>query len=138
MNAVDTNVLAYSVDGDGKDKRVRALTLLNELPPAETVLPWQVVCELGSVLTKFAATGRTDADPAHLLRQVITRFQLVLPTESLGIEAFRLVRAHQMSYWDALLLAACIDAGVTRLYTEDLQGKPMIEGVEIVNPFTAA
>jgi predicted nucleic acid-binding protein len=34
-----------------------------------------------------------------------------------------------------MLLAACADAGVERLYSEDVQSCPSISGVEIVNPF---
>lgn len=28
----------------------------------------------------------------------------------------------QCSYWDAMIIAACLEAGVTRLYSEDLPG----------------
>lgn len=41
----------------------------------------------------------------------------------------------QVSPWDALLIAACADAGVTQLFTEDMQGRPVIEGVTLVDPF---
>ena len=135
MNADDTKVVEYSVDADGKEKRPRALDLLQSLSPAETIVPWQGVCELGAVLTRFTSTGRTAADPADVLRALTTRFRVVLPREDLVLRALTLRHAHQLSYWDALLLAACIDAGVTRLYTEDIQSKPVIDGVEIVNPF---
>jgi predicted nucleic acid-binding protein len=135
MNAVDTNVLAYAVDADGKDKRVKALELLQTLKPTETVIPWQVACELGSVLTKFTLDGRSTGDPADVLAALTDRFTVVLPNEGLVARGLRLARQHQVSYWDALLLAACVDAGVTRIYSEDMQGKPVIEGVSITNPF---
>jgi predicted nucleic acid-binding protein len=41
----------------------------------------------------------------------------------------------QWSFWDAMIVAACQDAGVTRLYSEDLPGSAPPEGLEIVNPF---
>lgn len=34
-----------------------------------------------------------------------------------------------------MLLAACVDAGVTQLFSEDLQSSPTIRGVRIINPF---
>src|SRR5690348_335095 len=123
MKAVDTNVLAYSVDADGKDKRVKALELLARLPPAETVIPWQVACELGSVLTRFVTSGRTAFDPAITISTIASRFTVIMPRESLVLEALVLRAAHQLSYWDALLLAACVEAGVTALYTEDIQSR---------------
>lgn len=38
----------------------------------------------------------------------------------------------------AMILAACITAGVTRLYTEDFSGYAEVEGVQIVDPFRPA
>lgn len=35
-----------------------------------------------------------------------------------------------------MLLAACKEAGVTRLYSEDMQHGADYDGVTIVNPFT--
>jgi predicted nucleic acid-binding protein len=125
----------YSVDADGKEKRVKALDLLARLPPAQTVIPWQVACELGSVLTRFVASGRTPFDPAITISTIAARFTVVMPRESLVLEALALRASHQLSYWDALLLAACIDVGVTTLYSEDIQSRPVIEGVRIANPF---
>ena len=58
-----------------------------------------------------------------------------MPTPSAFDEGLRMLQEYQLSYWDALLLGACRDAGVTRLYTEDRQSRPVIEGVEIVSPF---
>ncbi len=37
--------------------------------------------------------------------------------------------------WDALLVSACVEAGVTRLYTEDMSDGERFESVEIINPF---
>jgi len=42
------------------------------------------------------------------------------------------------SSWDAILVAACLDYGVTRLYTEDLHHGLRIDSLEIVNPFRDA
>jgi predicted nucleic acid-binding protein len=135
MNAIDTNVIAYSVDGDAREKRTRALHFIQSLPTDNTVIIWQVVCELGAVLSRFVGQGRTEADPADVVRALTMRFPLAPTSDHLVLDALRLRKIHQLSYWDALLIAGCIDAGVTRLYTEDLQGKPVIEGVEIINPF---
>jgi len=41
----------------------------------------------------------------------------------------------QWAFWDATLVSACIEAGVTRLYSEDLPGQAKIESLEIVSPF---
>ncbi len=60
---------------------------------------------------------------------------LRLPATSVLSEARTLTVAHSISIWDALLIAACSNAGVTRLYTEDMQHGATFLGVEIHNPF---
>lgn len=34
-----------------------------------------------------------------------------------------------------MIIAACLEGGVTRLYSEDLDAYPRVDGLEIVNPF---
>jgi predicted nucleic acid-binding protein len=41
----------------------------------------------------------------------------------------------QYSFWNAMLVAACLEAGVTRLYSEDLPGRRPPTPLEIINPF---
>lgn len=40
-----------------------------------------------------------------------------------------------LSFWDALVLAACPEGGVDRLDTEDLDAYPSVDGLEVINPF---
>jgi predicted nucleic acid-binding protein len=44
---------------------------------------------------------------------------------------------YSLSFWDATIVGACLDGGVTRLYTEDFGAYARIDGVEIVNPFAS-
>lgn len=39
------------------------------------------------------------------------------------------------SFWDALIVAACLECGVGRLYSEDLPGRDVPGALEVVNPF---
>ena len=41
----------------------------------------------------------------------------------------------QWAFWDATLVSACLETGVSRLYSEDLPGRTTIESLEIVSPF---
>ncbi len=63
MNAVDTNVLVYSVDQIEAVKRTKAVALLARLstPPVDTVLPWQVAGEYLNCLRRGKAQGRISA-----------------------------------------------------------------------------
>jgi predicted nucleic acid-binding protein len=46
-----------------------------------------------------------------------------------------LVSNYSLSFWDAMIIAACLEAGVTRLYSEDFDAYVHVDGLQIVNPF---
>jgi len=60
MNAVDTNVYVYALDGDEPAKQAQAIELFDRLmlQPAETVLLWQVAGEFLAQLRKWQSQGR--------------------------------------------------------------------------------
>ena len=39
------------------------------------------------------------------------------------------------SFWDSMLLAACVAAGVRTFYSEDLGAGAQYESVTVINPF---
>jgi predicted nucleic acid-binding protein len=133
MIAVDTNVLVYSVDTGEPERMQRATALLKSLEQADTILVWQVVCEFAA--TMYRNRAKLNVDIVPLLGMWMGVFRVVMPPRDLVTKAWKLSARYQLSYWDAQLLAACIDAGVTRLYTEDMQSAPTIESVQLVNPF---
>jgi predicted nucleic acid-binding protein len=48
-----------------------------------------------------------------------------------------LLASRSISFWDALIVVAAIEAGVTTLYSEDLAGVGPIPGINIINPFAS-
>ena len=50
----------------------------------------------------------------------------------------RLKKEYSLSFWDRLLIATCLEAGVRRLYSEDFSGYARVESLDIVNPFEPA
>ena len=42
---------------------------------------------------------------------------------------------YSLSHWDSMLIAACIDAGVRTLYSEDLGDGVAYDSVTVINPF---
>lgn len=135
MNAVDTNVLIYSIDARDPRKQQIALGLLTSLPEAETIVPWQVACEVAAVLRVMRDAGRFTGDYAEAVAALRTCFPVHVPTVPTLERSLRLQTTLQVSVWDALLIAACAEAGVKTLYTEDLQSQPVIDGISIINPF---
>ncbi|MDX2200826.1 MAG: PIN domain-containing protein [Phycisphaerae bacterium] len=135
MNAIDTNVLIYTIDVGDAGKRRRSLELIESLPESETIIPWQVACEVGAVLRKMERLGRFRGDYESTVSALRCCFPIALPGVGVLSRAARIEADTQVSPWDALLLAACAEAGVTKLFTEDIQSRRVVEGVTIVTPF---
>ena len=49
--------------------------------------------------------------------------------------AVLLAREHGLSFYDALIIAAAIEAGCDKLFSEDMQRRRAIGGLGIINPF---
>jgi predicted nucleic acid-binding protein len=52
--------------------------------------------------------------------------------------ALRICERYKLSVYDGLVVAAALEAGCDKLYSEDLQHAQVIEGLRIVNPFREA
>jgi predicted nucleic acid-binding protein len=138
MNAVDTNVLLYLVDQDEPTKQSRATVLLEGLADADKqpVLLWQVAVEFVAGLKRRENLGKATAqDTWSHWQRAQALFPLVFPRSNLIPVAFDLVNRYSLSFWDALLLAACLEAGVDTLYSEDLSHEATYDTVKVVNPF---
>ena len=138
MNAVDTNVFIYALDSDVPTKQAKAQDTLARLAKAaeSTVLPWQVATELLGNLRKRESAGRIPAEQvgAHF-RNYFAIFPLVIPSVHVLEKYFYLHSRFSLSHWDAMLLAACKEAGVTTFYSEDMDAGTDYDGLTIVNPF---
>jgi predicted nucleic acid-binding protein len=138
MNAVDTNVFIYALDTDEPVKQAKALDLFQRLAQASgsTVLPWQVAGELLSNLRKRELDGRITGDEVESrFRKVLAMFPLAIPSAQVFSTYFELRSRFSLSHWDSMLLAACTEAGVTTLYSEDMDAGTDYNGLKIINPF---
>ena len=135
MNAVDTNVLIYSRDPRDPRKQAAANNLLASL--ADGVLLWQVACEYLAASRKLEQFGYDLTQALADVSDMRAAWLTVLPTWEVVDRAERLLKKYSLSFWDALLVAACLEAGVTRLYTEDFDDSLRAEGLEVINPFAA-
>jgi predicted nucleic acid-binding protein len=77
----------------------------------------------------------STADVEANFRDVAALFPLRLPTAACFAVSFDLRSRYSLSHWDSMLLAACKEAGVDVLFTEDLSAGADYDGVKIVNPF---
>jgi predicted nucleic acid-binding protein len=140
MNAVDTNVLVYAVDESEPQKSRRAVQLIRTLSAADTplVIPWQVATEFLACLRRWETAGRITRESTNAyLNQFVLSLPVIFPTIDTLRLALDLSSRFSLSHWDSMLLAACLEAGVNSLYTEDLGAGQSYDLVRTVNPFAA-
>lgn len=133
MIAFDTNVLIYSCDHSDPVRQQRAFELLAAVE--DGVLLWQVAVEFVAASRKLASQGFTSADAWARLREFMDVLTLVMPSPRVFDYAQPLHEKQGVSFWDAMILAACVDCGVKTLYSEDLRGSTIKNGPTVVNPF---
>ncbi len=138
MNAIDTNVLVYSFDADDSVRQQQAIELIDQLSenPGDTVLPWQVIVECLACLRRWVDRGRLSAsDVDQHMADVSILFPVAMPSMHMIPISLGLTSRHSLSHWDSLLIAACIEANVDTLYSEDLGDGEQYDTVTVVNPF---
>ncbi|MEJ7714025.1 MAG: PIN domain-containing protein [Pyrinomonadaceae bacterium] len=58
-----------------------------------------------------------------------------VPSWEVAEHAEELLTRYNLSFWDAMIVAACLESGVARLYSEDFDNSAAATGLEIINPF---
>lgn len=132
MNAVDTNILIYLNDPRDLVKQAIAISLVSAL--TDGVLIWQVACEYLAASRKLEALGYDRTQAYQYIRDLQQVWYTALPTWAVIDLAENLMSRFSLSHWDSMVVAACLEANVHTLYTEDF-GYIAIDSLKIVNPF---
>ncbi len=134
MNAIDTNILIYCHDTRDLHKQQVSQRLLETIDPI--VLLWQVGCEFIAAARKIEAQGFTKDDAWDALPDICALAkEIVIPVPEIWLSSRELQSRHGLHFWDSLIVASCIQAGVKNLYSEDFGNRRMIEEINIINPF---
>ena len=141
MNArdfIDTNVFVYQLERLDARKTAIADRLIRQgITNGTACISFQVIQECFNTALRKAEIPLTENDLRRYLESVLmpllrVQSSLLLYHSSLDIHA-----RYGFSYYDSLIVAAALEAGCTRLYTEDLQHGQQIETLTIENPFRA-
>jgi predicted nucleic acid-binding protein len=132
---VDTNILIYAEDRDSGRKHEIARDLVIELwDDHDGVLSIQVLQEFFVNVTRKLRRPLTPAKALQIVQEYLT-WTIVENTGDLLVAAIELQQKARLSFWDAMVVQAAIDAGCDRLYSEDLNAGQKLGPVVIVNPF---
>jgi predicted nucleic acid-binding protein len=133
---IDSNVFVYLFDETDDRKRDTAERLVDSaLQTQNASISFQVVQETLNVLTRELPTPMTAEGAKRFMEQVLAPLWRVSPRSALYHHALEIQARYRYGFYDSLIVAAALDAGCTRLYSEDLQDGQRIEGLSIENPF---
>ena len=125
---LDTNLLVYAQSKDAKSETARQIILEGG------VISVQVLNEFTSVLRRKFSMSWDEI--AEALDDVRTALDIIRPIDlETHTAAVELAREHGLNFYDALIVAAALEAGCDQLLTEDMQAGRRIKGLAIVNPF---
>ncbi|MCK6401729.1 MAG: PIN domain-containing protein [Sphaerotilus natans subsp. sulfidivorans] len=126
---LDTNVVLYLLSGDPA-RADRAEALLAQ----GGVVSVQVLNEFVSVAVRKLRLPWPDI--REVLAAVRANCTVVPVTAEVHERALDLIEQHSLSVYDALIVAAALDAGCTTLWTEDMQdGRRFDDHLTLRNPF---
>lgn len=133
---MDSNVFVYMFDETDNRKRDTAVRLVESaLHTGSASISFQVIHEILNVVTRKVATPMTTGDAKRFMEEVLVPLWRVSPSVGLYNRALDIQARYRYGFYDSLIVAAALEEGCTRLYTEDLQDGQKIEGLTIENPF---
>lgn len=125
----DTNLLIYAQQEGAKADAAR------QLMAEGGIISVQVINEFTAVSRR--KLGRSWPEIEAALRDILAVMEPPLPvTPETSATARDLAAAHDLSFYDALIIAAALEAGCTTLLTENMQSGRRFGDLTITNPFT--
>jgi predicted nucleic acid-binding protein len=133
---LDTNVLVYANDRRDPAKQARAIEAVTEcIRNRSGVVSTQVLQEYAAV-----ATRKLGQDLDTVLRQLAlleSSLEVVQITPELVRRGLELQARHQISYWDATIVAAAERAGCSAILSQDFPAGQLYAGCRGENPFAS-
>jgi predicted nucleic acid-binding protein len=132
---VDTNVLVYAEDRDaGAKHQVARDVILGLWHERAGALSVQVLQEFYVTVTRKLRKPLSGPKALEAVEEYLT-WNVVENTGKLLAKAIALHHKVQLSFWDAMIVQAALEAGCDRLYSEDLNAGQRFGSLVIVNPF---
>lgn len=129
---VDTNILVYAHDADAKEKhkkakeKVRSLWSRSILPSVSIQVLQGFYVNLLKKNISLKAARETVAD--------YLEWDVIENSRSLFLEGIQMKERWDISFWDALILAAAIKAKAVVIWSEDFNEGQDYDGIVVVNP----
>lgn len=133
---VDSSVLIYAYDLDSGAKREAAKAALRQLWDAQAgAMSTQVLNEFYVNVTR-KIPHPLPRDSARVIVNDYSHWCAETSPSDLAT-AFRIEDEAGIGFWDALIVAAALKCGASRILSEDFNSGQAIAGISVENPFAA-
>ncbi|MFI5103101.1 MAG: PIN domain-containing protein [Terriglobales bacterium] len=133
---LDTNIIVYAFGQSFPEKAKIAQRLITDgAADKRAIISYQVVQEFINVALRGFRLAIVRSDLESFVLTVLFPMMAISSSPALVIEALRLQGGNQLSWYDALIVAAALQGGCKVLYSEDLQHGRRFGDLVIQNPF---
>ena len=133
---IDTNVFIYQLEASDERKAATADRIIHKgIETRNACISFQVIQECLNTMLRKAEMSLSTDETKQYLDNVLAPLYRVPASLSLYRRALDIQARYRYGFYDSLIIAAALDAGCTRLYSEDFQDGQRIEGLTIKNPF---
>jgi predicted nucleic acid-binding protein len=133
---IDTNIFVYTLDKYDKNKQKTARKLIKTIVENEiAVISTQILQEFYTICTK-----KLHLEPFKIkgyVHNYSENLEVVQNSSDIIERGIDISIISQISFWDALLVAAAEYSKCLEIITEDLNDGQIINGIRIRNPFIA-
>ena len=133
---IDTNVFVYQLERvDARKAEIAERLIRRGIASGTACISFQVVQECLNTAIRKAARPLSENEMRGYLDQVLAPLLRVQPSIELYHASLDIRSRYRFGFYDSLIVAAALEAGCERLYTEDMQHGQRIHGLTIHNPF---
>ncbi|MBI2146067.1 PIN domain-containing protein [Candidatus Woesearchaeota archaeon] len=135
---IDSNILVYAYDTTDPHKHLKAKTLLEKCWKREVAytLSTQNLAEFFIIITKKVPTPLSLEGAGQIINDIISfpSWNVIDYNEQTLLRAIYHHQKSKSHFWDALIVATMVQAGVVHIYTENITDFQKFEGITVVNP----
>ncbi len=133
---LDTNIFIYQLEGiDVRKAEIAAELIRQGLTDGRACISFQIVHECLNVISRKAEIPLGSEATRKYLETILAPLVQVHSSLHLYQAALEIHYRYQYGFYDSLVISAAIEAGCTRLYSEDLQHGQQIRQLTVEDPF---
>jgi predicted nucleic acid-binding protein len=132
---LDTNVLLSAFSPDRAKAAVADELVERAIDARSGVISYQVVQEALNVLVSRGTVVLQSDEAREYFERILRPLLAIGSSPALVLEALWLRERYGLAWYDALIVAAAIEADCEVLYSEDFQAGMRFGKLRVVNPF---